>query len=367
MSLDQYLHFFAALLTDKHENIRKLAVDLIKEQGSRATGLACELAQIPGSGIQYLAIEILEHIGGGSIDAITVVRRLFEDKSYPHRGRLITCLASIGGGSQSTEALLIGASQDADEEVRVAAVGSMCYLPPNELFTEPLIYALRDASRAVRAIAQRALMNTPAPSFRSDAATAAMRSIIERNDDESRGAYPLLHKFDPVWAVFYDEIRMSLTILHSAPALESLLRALRSLSSDVSAWLDEYGILLGDGRANVRIEALKTIGTVAAKASSWVDPIRELACHDQDDDVRFWAVVCLAHLDRATCVDFIEVLSNALAGRLGEDRLVAIEALSLLGPLAAKAKAQVLLQIDREKDPELRKAMSDFLTLGANG
>ena|GEM_PF-1884943 len=327
--------------------------------------------------LRQTAAQVLGGFGPEAKEAIPALRELLADKEAAVRIAAADALRQIGGESESSAIVPILAAglKDDDAQVRrtaVAALAAIASLPPD--LASDLSATLKSGDGLTRLHAATALARLPgrideAMAGLADALDtaavriAALKALEQLGPTVKEGAVPhLIEQLnDTNNGPTAGLLASTLARIAGAEAVAPLRAAIAqvdprtrppivaALALAGPAGVEALVQLSGDGEANVRRQAVQTLGTIsqAENAEARNTALRK-ALGDQDPAVRLEAAVSLATLgagvDSAVAAPVLEAAKN----RTDPGHARGVAALGRLGPAAAPAIPALILTLREE-------------------
>jgi len=292
------------LLADGDVHIRRAAVQALELLGEHVASAAVDLARLMGDGrgeVREAASDLVLGLGTLAAPAAPTLAELLAHEDWQVRHASSNALTRLGEAAFDAAPALLRLLQHGDQRVRHKALSGLAELGPHALPRVPeMTRLLADSSSEVRGAAARALGKL-APQEEREFLLAAFLEMLSDTSDLVR---------------FEAEKAMN-CLLGSSDGAQRCKRALKGLKADDwlvrvrAAWdlgalgvelglspvvlLPEFEALLGDAKAQVRIEALKALrrcGQLAAPLA----PQAERLSSDGHAGVRREALQMLAAL-----------------------------------------------------------------------
>jgi HEAT repeat protein len=234
--------------------IRDKAVDALAAKGSESVPLLLSALGSRDAGVRHWSAVALEELGNKSLPAANTLIKLLEDRDPAVRLAAARALGRIGSEVVPRLAALIS-SKTAGINTRIGAATALGNASgAGEEAVRPLVDALHDRDRRVRAAATNGLSSMGAP-----AVTVLVAALDDENETAYSAAGVALGRMGEV-------------------AVPALIKALES------------------PKVTVRYTACLALGKIGSGATSAVDALKK-AAKDPDSNVRFYAEQALRDIE----------------------------------------------------------------------
>ncbi|WP_406698648.1 HEAT repeat domain-containing protein [Singulisphaera sp. Ch08] len=348
------------LLGNDDASLRAAAFTSLTAIGLDAVApLAARLGDDDAPG-RLLVVKCLGRLGSGAKEAVPALTLALKDKEPLVRAAAAGSLDLIDGDRQSAiiGPVLAACLTDDNVSVRRAAVAVLARLDPLPPALVPdLAAALKNEDGLTRLHAATALARLPEQSDQAVAALAdllddplvRLRSLaaLDQLGPAAKGAAPrLIERLNEANdGPTAGKIASTLARIAGNSAVDPLLKTyaesdlgyqptiIAALSQTGAAGVAPLTRMLADGKAEIREQAVRSLGTIAQDVEA-ARPALQEALNDKEPAVRVEAAIGLAKLGGETGASALPTLLATAKAHSDPDRLRAIEALGNLGPAA---------------------------------
>ena len=341
-----------AALDASESHVRCLAADALAAMGAGSAAAVPKLVEKLGAGdgpIRWHAAHALGAIGPAAKAAVPALVAALTTNEPRTRLEVCKALAAIGLTDKADIASLAKLILDENMSVQLAAIAALRQLDPKgELAHPALLKALRDEDPAVQARAIEAL---------ALAGQTGIPGLIEELKEENArySAALVISELGPSAAAAVPALIGALKRESSPETERELLLALAAVGADAKDAVPLLIHKLSDTSPLVRRPAILALGRIGSAAKSALPALAKLA-GAQDERERHllaWAEVCIDPQNAQYIRQAMPVLVKGLEDPLPLVRLLALEALRLIGD-GAKDAVPALLKTLSDPDPEVR-------------